>query len=228
MKSSVEWRRQNKEWGVYSRLVKTSDFISNPNANWLGVVAPSVAMKNTMKPWGWCYWRSIFPQFCPPLSSPVASVDNSVTCWQPPISTTYSILLLWGFSLILGAQGQSSLKDWLFHASTGKLCVHEKCKSVEKYTSPVSWLHNSQVCHKSSSMICWWDWTQLSILRYPLFSVPWLTFLTPSFLLPRITIQTLCISYLLLCNKWLPNSAWDNKEYLLSLIVSIGQESWKA
>ena len=125
MKSSVEWRRQNKEWGVYSRLVKTSDFISNPNANWLGVVAPSVAMKNTMKPWGWCYWRSIFPQFCPPLSSPVASVDNSVTCWQPPISITYSILLLWGFSLILGAQGQSSLKDWLFHASTGKLCVHE-------------------------------------------------------------------------------------------------------
>ena len=100
------------------------------------------------------------------------------------------------------------------------LCPWE-CKSVEKYTSPVSWLHNSQVCHKSSSMICWWDWTQLSILRYPLFSVPWLTFLTPSFLLPRITIQTLCISYLLLCNKWLPNSAWDNKEYLLSLIVSI-------
>lgn len=88
----------------------------------------------------------------------------------------------------------------------------------------MSWLHNSQVCHKSSSMICWWDWTQLSILRYPLFSVPWLTFLTPSFLLPRITIQTLCISYLLLCNKWPPNSAWDNKEYLLSLIVSIGQE----
>ena len=28
-----------------------------------------------------------------------------------------------------------------------------------------------------------------------------------SFLLPRITIQTLCISYLLLCNKWPPNSA---------------------
>ena len=45
MKSSVEWRRQNKEWGVYSRLVKTSDFISNPNANWLGVVTPSGAMK---------------------------------------------------------------------------------------------------------------------------------------------------------------------------------------
>ena len=45
MKTSVEWRRQNKEWGVYSRLVKTSDFISNTNANWLGVVTPSVAMK---------------------------------------------------------------------------------------------------------------------------------------------------------------------------------------
>lgn len=79
MKSSVEWRRQNKECGVYSRLVKTSDFISNPNANWLGVVAPSAAMKNTVKPWGWCYWRSTFPQFCPPLSSPVASVDNCYT-----------------------------------------------------------------------------------------------------------------------------------------------------
>ena len=74
-------------------------------------------------------------------------------------------------------------------------------------------------------MICQWDWAQLSILRYPLFSLPWLIFLTLSFQLPRITIQTLCISYLLLYNKLSPNSAaWDKNEHLLSLVVSTGKE----
>ena len=124
MERSVEWRRQNKDWGVYSRLEKTSDFTSNPNTNWLGVADPTVAMEKTMKPCGRCYWSPIlFPHpFHPPLSSPVASVDSSVTCWQHPISTTCSILLLWGFSLTLWEpKSKAAWKYWRFHAPRDNL-----------------------------------------------------------------------------------------------------------
>ena len=90
----------------------------------LGVGDPTVAMEKTMKPCGRCYWSPIlFPHpFHPPLSSPVASVDSSVTCWQHPISTTCSILLLWGFSLTLWEpKSKAAWKYWRFHAPRDNL-----------------------------------------------------------------------------------------------------------